>query len=145
LKVLAVYRDHDQVIGSLESRRRAAWFERKTYSLVRRRLHRLFWKPYLMWEKRNWSQCWMEYNQSILNFKANYPDDILIIKLDSLFGNWEEILSQISVLINIRLKRVDVESVYIGGLLTKRNVRHAHYDKIKIKEITTKLNEVSIG
>jgi hypothetical protein len=141
---LAVYRKPNEVIDSLERRNRVSWKTKRNYSTGRTYLHRLCWRPYQSWERKNWIKSWVNYNSSIIEFESNYPEDIIVIKLEDLLVNWYSLLEKINSLTHLNLKPVDIEEVYKKDLLSSETPQKTYLNFQEVNRTVDKLNEISI-
>jgi hypothetical protein len=118
LKVVAVFRPYHQVVRSLVNRTIYSFLKTDKYSLKSRLLHLSVFPVYLYEEKKKYLDAWVRYNRSILAFKNKYPDDILIIPLNTLINKDEIIIDKINAKFGIDLNYVPIKNVFEQNLMS---------------------------
>lgn len=137
-KVIAVYRDYDEVVSSILKRYILKIKHGVGISKIRRILHLLVFPVNYFLILRQSYRAWYIYNKHILEFKSKYPEDIIIVNLNHLLSNYSNILNQVNTQFNIDLSHIEVSGIYdkslLSGRKTKSKFRNFSYKKLTYLE-----------
>lgn len=126
LKVLAVVRPFNDVVNSLVRRTKYSFIQSKKYSILVRFAHLAIFPLYLQMEKQRYLDAWIKYNKAILNFKAAYPNDILLVDLSKMIKFDFELLRLLRSQFNFSLEKQPITKFYEKELLQESR-RKTHF------------------
>lgn len=138
LKVLAVFRPYQEVVNSLVKRTKHSFVRTKKYSILNRIAHLSIFPLYLKMERKRYLDAWIMYNKSIVEFKKNYPDDILIVGLDDLISNDQTVLKSLidDFMLNLKMKSINL---FFDKELLSRNPQKVSPGNSKKERIALKI------
>ncbi|WP_299778182.1 sulfotransferase [uncultured Formosa sp.] len=141
LKVIAIYRDYDEVVNSLDRR---YWYKIKNkvnYDKLRRFMHLLIYPVYSQYLKYNHYNAWSVYNESILKFKELYPQDIVIYNLTDFINNYNTNIDNINEKFDIKLNHFNTNKIFESDTIKhKTNNGIKFFSNKRLKNIIEKLN-----
>lgn len=117
LKIVAIFRPFHEVVNSLLERTKHSFLRTKKYPLFNRITHLSIFPVYLYLEKIRYLDAWIQYNNSILNFKKAFPDDMIITSLSSIIKKDVEILNGINQTFGLNLNPISIQGVYDQKLM----------------------------
>ncbi|QDO93698.1 hypothetical protein FNB79_06810 [Formosa sediminum] len=141
LKVIAIYRDYDEVVNSLDRR---YWYKIKNkvnYDSFKRFIHMLIYPVNSQYLKYNHYKAWSVYNESILKFKELYPQDIVIYNLPNFINNYNTNIDDINEKFKIKLNHFNVDKIFESETIKhKKDNGVKFFSEKRLKDITEKLN-----
>lgn len=144
LKIIAIYRDHDEVVNSLNRR---YWYKIKNkvnYGKITRLIHLLAYPIYSQYLKYNNYKAWCIYNESILKFIDIYPEDIVLYNLPDFINNYNFKIDNINEKFKFSLKHFNVDKVFESDTIKhKKNNGIKFFSGKKLKDIMTRLKKES--
>jgi hypothetical protein len=120
IKCIAVFRHYDEVANSLVRRYNYKLRNGISMSMMVRMKHIIFYPIHILLIKRDAYRSWYVYNKSIVDFKAAYPDDIIIVELNHFTRNYNPMVEAINTRFNTELLQIEVDEILDDTLLTKK-------------------------
>ena len=147
VKCIAIYRDYDAVESSLIRRYQYKLKHGVAMSHLVRVKHALLYPINIFIKKREAYNAWCVYNENILAFKKQYPDDMVIVELNHFLKEYNEIITAINENFNISLKKIEVEKIFETALLnseTQTKFKIRVFSKKKLDTVLTKLKDQAL-
>jgi hypothetical protein len=117
-KCIAIYRDYDEVADSLIRRYNYKLKHGAGMGVAVRLKHALFYPINLFVKKREAYKAWCIYNENILAFKNEYPDDVVIVELNHFLTHYNEIVTTVNRKFKIKLIKIKVDDIFEASLLS---------------------------
>lgn len=141
-KYIAIYRDYDEVVDSLIRRYRHKLRYGVAMSFVVRFKHILLYPINIFFKKNEAYKAWLIYNENILKFKRQFPDDVLIIELNHFLGNYNQIITHINKAFSSKLDHINIYEIFEKSLLnnaTKKDFKIRVFSIKKLNKVLSKL------
>ncbi|BAO76199.1 hypothetical protein [Winogradskyella sp. PG-2] len=116
-KCIAIYRDYDDVENSLIRRYRYKLKFGVGMSYRVRLKHMLFYPINVFIKKREAHKAWSIYNKNILEFKKQYPEDVIIVELNHFLSNYNDVITYANEKFSSNLQHIDVNEIFEKPLL----------------------------
>ncbi len=136
-KCIAVFRHYDEVADSLIRRYNYKLKKGVAMDLKTRIKHFLAYPLHILLLKYNAYKFWDIYNTNILNFKNQYPDDVVIVELNHFIQNYNIITGVLNERFNIKLSKIEVDDILDSSLLSKKghlNLKLRFFNVKKLKQ-----------
>lgn len=146
-KCIAVYRHYDDVADSLVRRYHKKLMNGISMSLMVRFKHVILYPIHILKIKHDAYKSWCIYNQSILDFKSSYPEDILIVELNHFTTNYNNILEVINAQFESELEQIKVDDILDESLLSatkKGSLTFRMFSHKKLEQLLSLLKKESL-
>lgn len=147
VKCIAVFRNYDEVADSLVRRYKHKLKHGVGMSFLVRFKHFIVYPIHINIIKYNAYRSWFIYNKGILEFKEEFPDDVIVLELNHFTSNYNLILEEINTKFDTNLSEIVVDNILEQSLLTKidtNSFKVRFYSKKKLDHIIKALRNKSL-
>ena len=117
-KCIAVYRHYDDVASSLIKRYNYKLKYGVGMSTFIRAKHVLLYPLSILIKRYEAYKSWHIYNQNILDFKEQNPNDVVIVELNHFMEHYNAIINEVNTTFETELRTIDVSTVFDAHLLS---------------------------
>jgi len=117
LKCLAVYRHYDKVVESLIRRIKYSIYNTKSFKPINRLKLKMIFPIYIKREIIFFIKAWISYNDSIIEFHKNYPNDCILINIEDFLAKEKIIFNNLTEKFHFYLDFYEYKKVFNENLL----------------------------
>jgi hypothetical protein len=143
VKCIAIYRYYDEVVDSLLRRYRYKLRYGVGMSLKVRLKHILLYPLNIFLKKYEAYKAWCVYNETILEFKKQNPDDVIIIEFNHFLKNYNNVIIKVNNQFKTDLHQINVGKVFEKSLLKNTAAKGRKIRLFSKKRLDSVLDELN--